>query len=126
MTSIDISTIIEIVMARVTQEKVIRYADMFAAMGSEPRLRIVRLLLSAHPDGMFVGEIASELEITASTLSHHLEKLKNEDLVRVKREGTFLRYTANAEALQEVLSFLYAECCTRNKAVEPEKVACCK
>ena len=113
-------------MARVTQEKVIRYADMFAAMGSEPRLRIVRLLLSAHPDGMFVGEIASELEITASTLSHHLEKLKNEDLVRVKREGTFLRYTANAEALQEVLSFLYAECCTRNKAVEPEKVACCK
>ncbi len=111
---------------RVTQEQVIRYADMFAAMGSEPRLRIVRLLLSAHPDGMFVGEIASELEITASTLSHHLEKLKNEDLVRVKREGTFLRYTANAEALQEVLSFLYAECCTRNKAVEPEKVACCK
>jgi ArsR family transcriptional regulator, arsenate/arsenite/antimonite-responsive transcriptional repressor len=113
-------------MARVTQEKVIRYADMFAAMGSEPRLRIVRLLLSAHPDGMFVGEIASDLEITASTLSHHLEKLKNEDLVRVKREGTFLRYTANAGALQEVLSFLYAECCTRNKAVEPEKVACCK
>jgi ArsR family transcriptional regulator, arsenate/arsenite/antimonite-responsive transcriptional repressor len=113
-------------MAKVTQEKVVRYADMFAAMGSEPRLRIVRLLLSAHPDGMFVGEIASELEITASTLSHHLEKLKNEDLVRVKREGTFLRYTANAEALQEVLSFLYAECCTRNKAVEPEKVACCK
>ncbi len=111
---------------RVTQEQVIRYADMFAAMGSEPRLRIVRLLLSAHPDGMFVGEIAGELEITASTLSHHLEKLKNEDLVRVKREGTFLRYSANTEALQEVLSFLYAECCTRNKAVEPEKVACCK
>jgi ArsR family transcriptional regulator, arsenate/arsenite/antimonite-responsive transcriptional repressor len=113
-------------MAKVTQEKVIRYADMFAAMGSEPRLRIVRLLLSAHPDGMCVGEIAGELEITASTLSHHLEKLKNEDLVRVQREGTFLRYTANAGALQEVLSFLYAECCTRNKAVEPEKVACCK
>ncbi len=111
---------------KITQEQVIRYADMFAAMGSEPRLRIVRLLLSAHPDGMFVGEIASELEIMASTLSHHLEKLKNEDLVRVKREGTFLRCTANAEALQEVLSFLYAECCTRNKAVEPEKVACCR
>jgi ArsR family transcriptional regulator, arsenate/arsenite/antimonite-responsive transcriptional repressor len=113
-------------MSKVTQEKVIRYADMFAAMGSEPRLRIVRLLLSAHPDGMCVGEIASELEITASTLSHHLEKLKNEDLVRVQREGTFLRYTANTGALQEVLGFLYAECCTRNKAVEPEKVACCK
>lgn len=111
--------------AKITQEEVIRYADMFAAMGSEPRLRIVRLLLSAHPDGMFVGEIATELEITPSTLSHHLEKLKNEDLIRVEREGTFLRYTANTEALEDVLGFLYAECCTRNKAVEPKKVVCC-
>ena len=111
---------------KVKSEDVSRYADMFAAVGSEPRLRIVRLLLSAHPDGMFVGEIASELEITASTLSHHLEKLKNEDLVRVQREGTFLRYTANCDGLQELLGFLYAECCTRNKAVQPEKIACCR
>jgi ArsR family transcriptional regulator, arsenate/arsenite/antimonite-responsive transcriptional repressor len=112
--------------SRVKPETVIRYADMLAAMGSAPRLRIVRLLLSAHPEGMVVGEIGTELEVTASTLSHHLEKLKNEDLVRVRREGTFLRYTANAEALQELLGFLFAECCTRNKAVEPEKVVCCK
>ena len=111
--------------AKIKQEEVVRYADMFAAMGSEPRLRIVRLLLSAHPDGMFVGEIATELDITPSTLSHHLEKLKNEDLVRVQREGTFLRCTANTKALEDVLGFLYAECCTRNKAVEPKKVVCC-
>src|SRR4030095_5503191 len=99
-------------------EQIIRYADMLAAMGTEPRLRIMQLLLSAHPDGLVVGEIGSELDITSSTLSHHLEKLKNEDLVRVRREGTFLWYSANAEALQELLGFLYAECCTRNKAVE--------
>jgi len=102
-----------------------RYADMLAAMGTEPRLRIVRLLLSAHPDGMVVGEIGTELDIPSSTLSHHLDKLKNEDLVRVQREGTFLRYTANTKALEAVLGFLYAECCTRNKAVEPKKVVCC-
>jgi ArsR family transcriptional regulator, arsenate/arsenite/antimonite-responsive transcriptional repressor len=99
-----------------------RYADMFAALGNEPRLRIIRLLLSAHPDGMNAGEIQSELGIPNSTLSHHLEKLKNEELVRVQREGTFLRYMANSEALQEVLSFLYAECCTRNKAIKPETI----
>ena len=103
-----------------------RYADMLSAMGTEPRLRIVRLLLTAHPEGMVVGEIGSELDIPSSTLSHHLEKLKNEDLVRVRREGTFLWYSANTEALQELLGFLYAECCTRNKAVQPEKVLCCK
>ena len=73
-----------------------------------------------------VGEIGSELEIPASTLSHHLDKLKNEDLVRVRREGTFLWYSANTEALQELLGFLYAECCTRNKAIEPQKILCCK
>lgn len=107
-------------------ERVARYADMLSAMGTEPRLRIVRLLLSAHPSGMVVGEVGEELGIPSSTLSHHLEKLKNEDLVRVRREGTYLWYSANTEALQELLGFLYAECCTRNKAVQPEKVVCCK
>src|ERR1035437_5112957 len=101
---------------------VARYADMLAAMGSEARLRIVRLLLWAHPEGMVVGEIQAELGIGGSTLSHHLDKLKNEGLVRVKRQGTFLRYAAEAEALRELLNFLYAECCTRSQAVQPETV----
>ncbi|HEY1494586.1 MAG TPA: metalloregulator ArsR/SmtB family transcription factor [Candidatus Solibacter sp.] len=103
-------------------EQVTRYADMFAAMGTESRLRIMQLLLSAHPDGMVVGEIQEELGLSASNLSHHLDKLKNEDLVRVVREGTFLRCSANAETLQELLGFLYAECCTRNQAVKPETI----
>ncbi len=103
-------------------EDVIRFADMFTAMGTEPRLRIMQLLLSAHPEGLVVGEIIAELGLSASTLSHHLDKLKNEDLVTVSREGTFLRYRANTEALQELLTFLYAECCTRNKAIKPEQV----
>ena len=98
---------------------VTRYADMFAAMGAEPRLRIMQLLLTAHPQGLVVGDIQDELEIPASTLSHHLDKLKNEELVKVRREGTFLWYSANLESLQEVINFLYAECCTRNKAIDP-------
>jgi ArsR family transcriptional regulator, arsenate/arsenite/antimonite-responsive transcriptional repressor len=100
-------------------EQVTRYADMFAAMGAEPRLRIVRILLTAHPQGLIAGDIQEELGIPASTLSHHLEKLKNEGLVAVRREGTFLWYTAKTEALQEIINFLYAECCTRSKAIEP-------
>ncbi len=103
-------------------EQVARYADMFSAMGTEPRLRIMRLLLSAHPEGLVVGEIQEELDIPNSTLSHHLDKLKAEELVDVKRESTFLRYTANTGALQELLQFLYAECCTRNQAVKPEEI----
>lgn len=100
-------------------QQVARYADMFAAMGAEPRLRIMQLLLTAHPQGLVVGDIQEELGIPASTLSHHLEKLKHEELVRVRREGTFLWYMASTESLQEIINFLYAECCTRNKAIKP-------
>lgn len=99
-----------------------RFADMLAAIGTEPRLRILRLLLSAHPDGLVVGDIQAELGIPPSTLSHHLEKLKNEELVKVRRESTYLWYTANTEALRELLTFLYAECCTRNKVITPEEI----
>jgi DNA-binding transcriptional ArsR family regulator len=108
--------------ARKSAEQIAKYADMFSAMGTEARLRIMQLLLSAHPEGMVVGEIQEELDIPNSTLSHHLDKLRNEGLVDVKRESTFLRYRANTDALQKLLQFLYAECCTRNKALKPQDV----
>ena len=109
-----------------SDDRVARYADMMAALGTETRLKIIRLLLSAHPDGLVVGEIGSTLGVPASTLSHHLEKLKNEELVKVQRESTFLRYSANTETLQEILAFLFAECCTRNKAIKVEAITCCR
>jgi len=110
-----------------SSESIAKYADMFSAMGVEPRLRIMQLLLSAHPVGLVVGEIQEELAIPNSTLSHHLDKLRNEGLVQVQRESTFLRYTADTDALQQLLGFLYAECCTRNKALKPEEVLqCCR
>jgi DNA-binding transcriptional ArsR family regulator len=101
---------------------VARYAQMLSAMGTEPRLRIMRLLLSAHPGGMIVMDIQSELGIPGSTLSHHLEKLKPVGLAKVKREHTCLCYSANADQLKELLSFLYEECCSRNRAVEADKI----
>ena len=110
-------------MSKSSGADVTRYADMFAALGAEPRLRIIRLLLSAHPEGMVVSEIQAETNVPGSTLSHHLEKLKNDELVTAEREKAFIRYRANAEALEELLGFLYAECCTRNKAVEPGRIA---
>jgi DNA-binding transcriptional ArsR family regulator len=105
-------------------EQIARFADLFGALGAEPRLRIVQLLLAAHPEGLVVGEIGAELGIPPSTLSHHLDKLKNEGLVSVRRESTFLRYTANTQTLQEIVGFLFAECCTRNKAIRPEEITC--
>jgi DNA-binding transcriptional ArsR family regulator len=104
-------------MERKDDADVARYADILAALGTEPRLRILHLLLSAHPGGMVVGEIHSALGITGSTLSHHLEKLKNEELVQAQREGAFLRYSVNVETLFKLLVFLKTECCARSQAV---------
>lgn len=97
-----------------------RTAERFAALGAEPRLQILRLLLAAHPTGMVAGEIQEEMGIPASTLSHHLEKLKQVGLVAVRRESTYLWYTADTDALREIMNFLYEECCTRTRAVSPE------
>jgi ArsR family transcriptional regulator, arsenate/arsenite/antimonite-responsive transcriptional repressor len=103
-------------------DQIVKYADMFSAMGTEARLRVMQLLLKAHPEGLVVGEIQDELGIPGSTLSHHLDKLRMEGLINVRRESTFLRYTANTETLQELLQFLYAECCTRNQVVKPREI----
>lgn len=103
-------------------EQVSRFADMLTAMGTATRLRIMRLLLSAHPDGLVVGDIQDELGISSSTLSHHLEKLRHVRLVTVQREGTFLRYSTSEESLQALITFLYGECCTRNKVVNPAAI----
>lgn len=112
----------EALMSRDADDEIVRFADRLAALGAEPRLRIIRLLLAAHPEGLVAGEIGGELGIPPSTLSHHLDKLKNEGLVSARRDGTFLCYTANTKTLQDIVGFLFAECCTRNQAIRPEAI----
>lgn len=99
-----------------------QFADVLASMGAEARLRVVRLLLAAHPQGMTAGDLGGELGIAPSTLSHHLDRLKREGVVTVRREGTFLWYTANTEVLERLIRFLFAECCTRNAVLRPERL----
>jgi len=101
---------------------VAKYADMFSAIGTEARLRILQLLLKAHPEGLVAREIHQELGIPNSALSNHLDKLKSEDLIRVRRDSTLFRYTANTEGLQGLLEFLLADCCARSKAIRPETI----
>lgn len=112
-----------IMVLKVQENQISLCADMMSAMGAEPRLRIMRLLLSSYPGGMVVGEIQSELGIPKSTLSHHMEKLKVVGLVSVHRERQFLRYSANTEALKQLLAFLFDECCSRSQAIKPQIIA---
>jgi DNA-binding transcriptional ArsR family regulator len=86
------------------------YADRFSAIGAEPRLRIMQCLILSPEGQRTVGDIQEEMGIPWSTLSHHLEKLRNEELVTARREGSFLWYKANTKVLSEMLGFLSAEC----------------
>lgn len=95
-------------------KKTAHYADLFAALGSEPRLEIIRLLFAAYPNGLTVGEIQAQLKIPNSTLSHHLEKLRGEGLVNARRDKQFLWYSVKAEAIEDLLSFLFNGCSMGN------------
>jgi len=95
----------------------VKYAEMFAALGSEQRLEIVRLLLRGGEEGLTVGEIQEKLKIPSSTLSHHLEKLRHEDLVIVRRDRQCLMHTVNLETVGKLISFLCARC------YNPERLA---
>src|ERR1700733_12299340 len=87
-----------------------KFASRFSAIGAEPRLRIMQSLLIAPQGQRTVGEIQEEIGIPGSTLSHHLEKLRNEHLVTTRREGSFLWYKANGKVLNEMLGFLSLDC----------------
>ncbi len=97
-------------------------AEIFAALGQVSRLEIVRLLLSAHPKGLPAGEIQQELGIPASTLSHHLDKLRQVGLLKMDKDRQWIWYTVRSEVLTQLIDFLFAECCTRNQVVEPERI----
>lgn len=90
------------------------FASSFAALGHPARLLILRSLLRSHPDGKVVGSIQEDLGIPSSTLSHHLDALRHEELIEQQREGRFLRYRANAQALNRLTEFLFAGCCSES------------
>lgn len=92
-------------------------AATFAALGQPSRLRIVRLLLSAYPQGLPAGEIQKELGIAAPTLSHHLDKLRQVGVVTAQKDRQWIWYSVSAPALRQLLDFLFEECCTRNSVI---------
>jgi DNA-binding transcriptional ArsR family regulator len=82
-----------------------------AALAHEGRLSIFRLLVQAGPEGLAAGEVARRLSILPNTLSASLSLLNNAGLVRSRREGRSIIYTADYAAMRELLAFLMEDCC---------------
>lgn len=83
----------------------------FSAMGSEPRMEVLRTLVKAGEDGLLVGEIQQRTGIPASTLAHHLKFLASAGLVSTDKNGRTITNRANFDHLQSLAAFILEECC---------------
>lgn len=86
-------------------------AGQLEALGNPTRLEIYRTLVRAGPSGLSVGQIQARMGLPASTLSHHLKRLIDQQLVRQQRAGTSLICHAEYDAMNALIGFLADECC---------------
>lgn len=95
------------------------HAEQLGALGHPVRLAILRHVVKAGPRGAAAGEIQAELDVPASTLSHHIDRLARTGLLEARRERTFIYYSAVFPALRALTDYLWEDCCKAGKG------ACC-
>ncbi|GEP12788.1 ArsR/SmtB family transcription factor [Methylobacterium gnaphalii] len=83
----------------------------FAALGQENRFRVVRALVTAGPDGLAAGALATEVGVSATNLTFHLKELSHAGLIQSRREGKSIIYSAAYEGLSNLIAFLMRDCC---------------
>ncbi|MCI4664236.1 MAG: metalloregulator ArsR/SmtB family transcription factor [Neomegalonema sp.] len=86
-------------------------AQAFAALGSEPRLDVIRALVRAGPEGLTVGELLEKIDAAPSTLTHHLKFLAAAGLLSQERRGRSQVCRADFDAVEALAQFLTRECC---------------
>jgi ArsR family transcriptional regulator len=97
--------------------KLERAAGQLSALGHPIRLKILRHVVQAGPDGSPAGTIQAHVDLPASTLSHHLRRLVDAGLLTSRAEGTFQFYAADYPALRGLTSYLWEDCCRRGNGV---------
>jgi ArsR family transcriptional regulator, arsenate/arsenite/antimonite-responsive transcriptional repressor len=90
---------------------------LLTALAQEHRLKIFRLLVWRGPSGLPAGEIGSEVGISPTSASFHLKELERTGLLQSTREGRFIRYAVNIEAMRQLLGFLTEDCCQGNPEI---------
>ena len=91
--------------------KLDRHATQLSALGHPMRLKVLRFVVTAGPDGVAAGDIQMHVDMPASTLSHHLKRLLDAGLVSTRGEGTFHFYSAEYAALRALTDYLWEDCC---------------
>lgn len=89
------------------------HAGQLSALGHPVRLKILRFVVQAGPEGAAAGEVQAHVDLPASTLSHHLKRLVDAGVVTTRSEGTFNYYAADYAALRVLSDYLWEDCCKR-------------
>ena len=99
----------------------------FGALAQETRLRILRLLVQAGPQGRAAGDIAVAVNVPPSNLSFHLKELERAGLVTQRREARSIIYAAAYAAIGDLIQFLMQDCCAGHPEVCAPALAvpCC-
>lgn len=92
------------------------HAERLAALGHPVRLAVLRHVVKAGPEGSSAGEIQAKVDVPASTLSHHVDRLVRTGLLEARREGTYIYYSAVFPALRALTDYLWEDCCKGGKA----------
>ena len=100
----------------VTSAKLERHAEQLSALGHPVRLKILRHVVQAGPDGAAAGDIQAHVDLPASTLSHHLKRLVDARLLTTRSEGTFHYYSADYTALRALTDYVWEDCCKRGNS----------
>ncbi|MDP2826316.1 MAG: metalloregulator ArsR/SmtB family transcription factor [Sulfuritalea sp.] len=103
--------------------KTAQAVDKLAALAQETRLRIFRLLVETGPEGMNAGAIAEAVGVPAATLSFHVAHLVRAGLVASRQESRFIYYSANFEAMDELIAFMTDNCCQGRQCLPKTQAA---
>ena len=99
--------------------KVDQHADQLAALGHPVRLAILRFVVQGGEHGSAAGEIQSHVDVPASTLSHHLKRLVEAEMLVSRQQGTFHYYAADYKSLRALTDYLWQDCCKRGGKSTP-------
>ena len=92
-----------------------RHAEQLAALGHPVRLQVLRFVVQAGVDGATAGAIQEHVDVPASTLSHHLKRLVDAELLTTRLEGTYHLYAARYDALKALTDYVWEDCCKRGR-----------
>lgn len=98
--------------------------EAFSSLSQETRLKVLKLLIEYGRDGTVAGVIAEELGIPANTLSFHLSHMSRTGLVTSQKRGRSVFYFANSDLIEELISYLRFNCCSRESRTKTKSKDC--